>query len=86
IARAITAAGGQPLDGRHGHGLGLTLTEWPSIMPGDTTELREGMVLTIEPGLEIAPGRIQVHEEVIVLRESGAELLSPRAPAVLPIL
>ncbi|MEM6677161.1 MAG: Xaa-Pro peptidase family protein, partial [Pseudomonadota bacterium] len=43
IACAITAAGGQPLDGRHGHGLGLTLTEWPSIMPGDTTELREGM-------------------------------------------
>ena len=54
--------------GRLGHGLGLTLTEWPSVTPLDTTELREGMVLTLEPGVEIAPGRIMVHEENIVLR------------------
>jgi Xaa-Pro aminopeptidase len=70
--------------GRLGHGLGLTLTEWPSLTPLDTTELREGMVLTLEPGVEIAPGRILVHEENIVLRADGPELLSRRAPADLP--
>jgi len=86
LARRIEAAGGTPLGGRLGHGLGIALTEWPSLQPGDATPLRAGMVLAIEPGLEIAPGRIMVHEENIVLREDGAELLSPRAPSDLPVL
>ena len=72
--------------GRLGHGLGLNLTEWPSFIASDRTVLREGMVLTLEPGLEIAPGRIMVHEENIVLRASGAELLSQRAPVDIPVL
>ncbi|MFP3548831.1 M24 family metallopeptidase, partial [Rhizobium sp. SIMBA_035] len=67
-----------------GHGLGLTLTEWPSFTPKDNTPLRAGMVLTLEPGAILRPGCIMVHEENIVLRERGAELLSPRAPAELP--
>lgn len=86
MADRIKAAGAKPLGGRLGHGLGLSLTEWPSLMPGDETLLREGMVLAIEPGLEISPGRIMVHEENIVVRAQGAELLSPRAPAKLPVL
>jgi len=86
IAQRIEALGGVALGGRLGHGLGTTLTEWPSLQPGDETVLRAGMVLAIEPGLEIAPGRIMVHEENIVLREDGSELLSPRAPAELPVL
>ena len=72
--------------GRLGHGLGLSLTEWPSFIASDGTVLREGMVLTLEPGLQIAPGRIMVHEEDIVVRAGGAELLSRRAPAQLPVL
>lgn len=84
LADGITARGGTPLGGRLGHGLGLTLTEWPSFTPLDQTVLREGMVLTLEPGLEISPGRIMVHEENIVLRADGCELLSPRAPSDLP--
>lgn len=83
--RHIAQAGGRPLAGRLGHGLGLELTEWPSLMPADRTPLREGMVLTLEPGLEVAPGRIMVHEENIVLGRDRAELLSPRAPADLPV-
>lgn len=78
--------GALPLQGRLGHGLGITLTEWPSFTAKDQTELRAGMVLTLEPGVEIAPGRCLVHEENIVLRETGAELLSTRAPQRLPIL
>lgn len=44
------------------------------------------MVLTLEPGVEIAPGRIMVHEENIVLRDDGPELLSRRAPVDLPMI
>jgi len=70
--------------GRLGHGLGITLTEWPSFTPLDDTPLREGMVLTLEPGCVTREGRIMVHEENIVLRAEGPELLSARAPADLP--
>ncbi len=82
----LSRAGGAGEGGRLGHGLGLSLTEWPSLIPDDHTPLREGMVLTLEPGLQIAPGRMMVHEENIVIREGGAELLSPRAPVELPVL
>ncbi|HVD00045.1 MAG TPA: Xaa-Pro peptidase family protein, partial [Candidatus Dormibacteraeota bacterium] len=72
--------------GRLGHGLGLQLTEPPSNHPGDETVLEAGTVLTLEPGYEFAPGHLMVHEEDIVIREEGAELLTERAPAELPIL
>jgi Xaa-Pro aminopeptidase len=84
LSEALVGEGAVVGGGRLGHGLGLTLTEWPSITPLDITELRQGMVLTLEPGVEIAPGRIMVHEENIVLRADGPELLSRRAPAELP--
>lgn len=86
LTDAITANGAKPGGGRLGHGLGITLTEWPSFTPKDTTELRAGMVLTLEPGVEISDGTFLVHEENIVLRNDGCELLSTRAPADLPIL
>ena len=73
-----------PVGGRLGHGLGVTLTEWPSFTPLDDTPLRAGMVLTLEPGCVVRDGVIMVHEENIVLRTTGAELLSPRACADLP--
>jgi Xaa-Pro aminopeptidase len=66
--------------GRMGHGLGMQLTEPPSNMPGDTTPIEPGMVLTIEPGMEYAPGRMIVHEENVVITGNGAELLTQRAP------
>jgi Xaa-Pro aminopeptidase len=81
---ALTRLGATPGAQRLGHGLGLTLTEWPSFTPLDDTPLREGMVLTLEPGAVVAPGRIIVHEENIVLSAHGPELLSPRAPSKLP--
>jgi Xaa-Pro aminopeptidase len=72
--------------GRLGHGLGMQLTEWPSHTPDDRTMLQPGMVLTLEPGLAIAPGRSMVHEENIVIREDAAELLSRRASPELPVI
>ncbi len=89
--RAMTAvleAGGSAGNnvGRLGHGLGLQLTEWPSNRPGDDTPLVPGMVLTIEPGMEFAPGRMMVHEENIVVTEDGCELLTRRAPPEMPVI
>lgn len=72
--------------GRLGHGLGMQLTEQPSHAAFDETELQAGMVLTLEPSLSYGAGRIMVHEENIVVREDGAELLSTRAARDLPVL
>jgi Xaa-Pro aminopeptidase len=72
--------------GRMGHGLGIELTEWPSNSPHDKTPLEPGVVLTLEPGMEFAPGKQMVHEENIVITEDGASLLSRRAPSELPII
>jgi Xaa-Pro aminopeptidase len=84
MRQSIRDQGAQPCGGRLGHGLGVTLTEWPSLTAKDQTPLRAGMVLTLEPGVEIAPDKIMVHEENIVLTADGAQLLSRRAPALLP--
>ena len=72
--------------GRMGHGLGMELTEWPSNTPTDMTPLEPGVVLTLEPGMEFAPGKQMVHEENIVITEDGAEMLSRRAPVELPVI
>ena len=72
--------------GRMGHGLGIELTEWPSNNPHDNTILKAGVVLTLEPGMEFAPGKQMVHEENIVITEDGARLLSRRAPSELPVI
>ena len=79
LCDGLTKRGATPCNGRLGHGLGVTLTEWPSFTPLDTTELREGMVLTLEPSAFVEGARFLVHEENIVLRADGPELLSPRA-------
>ena len=86
MADEIARPGGTCLGGRLGHGLGLELTEWPSLTPDDRTPLREGMVLTLEPGVETVSGRIMVAEENIAITADGAVLLSRRAPAELPVL
>lgn len=72
--------------GRMGHGLGMQLTEWPSNMPGDDTELQTGMVMTLEPGMALTPGQYMVHEENIVIRDEGPEWLSRRAWPEMPVV
>lgn len=72
--------------GRMGHGLGMQLTEGPSIRPDDKTILKPGVVLTLEPGMTFAEGRQMVHEENILITETGAEWLSRRAAQELPIV
>ena len=48
--------------------------------------IEENMVLTLEPGLLWAPGKAMVHEENLVVRADGPELLSRRAGPDLPII
>lgn len=72
--------------GRLGHGLGLQLTEPPSHRPGDGTVIVENMVLTIEPGMEYAPGKMIVHEENIAITRDGPRLLTKRAPREMPVI
>ena len=87
MARIVEAAGSVGNNvGRLGHGLGLQLTEPPSHRVGDGTVIEVGMVLTIEPGMEYAPGKMIVHEENVLITPDGAELLTRRAPRELPVI
>lgn len=85
--RVLTGGTGGNDAGRYGHGLGMSLTEWPSLIPGDHTVLEPGMVLTLEPSVETADGMLLVHEENIVIRDGGApEALSRFATPDLPVI
>ncbi len=81
------ALGGGTSDvGRYGHGLGMQLTEWPSICAWDETVLQPGMTITLEPSLNMASGKMMVHEENILITEGAPQLLSERAPPELPVI
>ena len=81
--KVLTGGEARTDNGRLGHGLGIQLTEWPSLIPADKTVLEAGMVLTLEPGLETRDGNMLVHEENIVITENGARWLSPlQIPAI----
>jgi Xaa-Pro dipeptidase len=87
MATIIEAAGAIGNNvGRLGHGLGMQLTEPPSHRLGDGTLIVENMVLTIEPGMEYAPGKMIVHEENIAVTKDGPRLLTKRAPRELPVI
>ena len=72
--------------GRMGHGLGLQLTEPPSIMNSDNTILQENMIITIEPCFEYKPNKMLVHEENILITSKGYEMLTSRTPKKIPII
>ena len=72
--------------GRMGHGIGLQVTEPPSIMQDDKTLLKENMIIAIEPSLEYAPGIMLVQEENILITKNGFERLTSRTPIEMPII
>ncbi|WP_425418655.1 M24 family metallopeptidase [Oricola indica] len=84
MAGVIGEGGGDV--GRYGHGLGIQLTEPPSLVAFDNTVLEPGMVLTLEPGMGLGKGRIMVTEENIVIRDGPPQLLSQRATPDLPVI
>ncbi|MGI9356871.1 MAG: M24 family metallopeptidase [Rhizobiaceae bacterium] len=83
MQRVIGGGGGV---GRYGHGLGMQLTEHPSIIRWDDTVMQEGVVMTLEPSMAVEGGGILVHEENIVIRDGSPELLTRRASRELPTL
>ena len=78
--RVLTGGRGGGDAGRLGHGLGMQLTEWPSFIATDPTEIVAGMVITLEPGMTMSDGSVLVHEDDFVITEQGARQLTPRAP------
>lgn len=86
FAAMHAVVGGTSNVGRFGHGLGMQLTEWPSMMPGDETVLAPNMVVTLEPSCSYGDGLMMVHEENILITDGAPELLSRRAPPELPVI
>jgi len=72
--------------GRMGHGLGLQLTEPPSIMHSDKTIIEKNMIITLEPSIELTKNVMLVQEENVLITENGYKLLSTRTPEKLPII
>ncbi|BCP55244.1 dipeptidase [Kaistia sp. 32K] len=77
--------------GRMGHSMGMAGTELPSIAPGDLTVLKPGMILNIEPSTIYecyfdGSRKLMVHEEDVVVTETGCEVLTRRTPLSMPII
>lgn len=66
------------------HGIGLDLIEPPYMNHSDTSILKPGMVLTLEPFLYQPDIGFFMIEEQVLVTATGSEVLSHRAPAVLP--
>ena len=59
-----------------GHGVGLDIHETPRLSAKSGVMLREGMVITVEPGVYL-PGQFGIRlEEMVLVKKNGSEVLS----------
>ena len=69
---------------RLGHGIGLEGHEWPYLVRGNELALRPGMSFSDEPGI-YQYGKFGVRlEDIMVITEDGAELLTPQSKSLSP--
>ena len=78
VARKVIQETGHGDDFGHslGHGVGLQVHENPGVGPNSKGELKDGMVFTIEPGIYLQGwGGVRI-EDVVVLEQGKARVLS----------
>jgi Xaa-Pro dipeptidase len=84
--RVIEEAGyGEFFTHRLGHGLGISVHEFPSLHGSNSMKMEAGMVFTIEPGVYV-PGKVGVRiEDDVAVTADGIEVLT-KFPKELQIL
>ena len=78
VARTIIKKAGFGKHFTHslGHGVGLDIHEGPRLGGNDSTELKPGMIVTVEPGIYLPGwGGVRIEDDVLVTRE-GHEVLT----------
>lgn len=76
VGEAMSETGFTYGSGFVGHGIGLGNHEHPHIVPGDTTPIKAGMVLALEPGTVLSDFGVR-HSDTVLVTEDGCVSLTP---------